>query len=219
MLSAANKVRPLPPKTSVEEEYDEDDDEAIKIDSILPSLLEQMDPAEDTACLEEAMQGIKRLEKLRTQQQTDAHDAIKKLSRELDAAKRAAADVDAASDAMKIENDARIAQLEQEKYAIGKKMHDDEKSVANLDARKRELLAQLEELTANEEAEAARPPDESELKLSIYQNLGLELVYEDGKVARCHVLSTTKQDITTLEMTDVKYSNFFYANVLWDMCS
>ncbi|KAJ3014328.1 UNVERIFIED_CONTAM: hypothetical protein HDU68_000335 [Siphonaria sp. JEL0065] len=206
-------------QTQQDEELDDFDDETIKIDTILPSLLEQLDASADVETLRDIVEGVERLDALRHKQQLDAFDVIKKLSRELEATKCAVEDAKQESNRIKDETNVKIAALERQKLMIGKAIHEEEKSLASLEARKRELLAQLEELKANEEKEAARPPDESVLKLSIYQNLGIDLVYENDKIVRCLVRSATKNDINPLEMTDTKYSNYFYANVLWSMCS
>ncbi|ORY42002.1 kinetochore-Ndc80 subunit Spc24 [Rhizoclosmatium globosum] len=117
-------------------------------------------------------------------------------------------------------NAAKVAVLEDQQYIIGKKIHEHEKSVTSLEATKRHLLIDLEQLKAKEAAEAALPPDESLLKLNIYKSLGIDLVYnENQEVIRCLVRSVEKNGITPVEMEGAKFSDFFYSNVLWEMMS
>ncbi|KAJ3074789.1 kinetochore-associated Ndc80 complex subunit spc24 [Podochytrium sp. JEL0797] len=205
--------------TSTFTDDDHSDDEAIKMDAILPSLLEQMDPAEDVACLRDVVQGLAATKALRAKQLKDDMAVLKRLSAELEAAHRTNEQALKKRELTKKDHAANLAALEDEKYTVVKSMHDLEKSVASLEAQKRDLLVELEALKKAEDEEEMMPPDESVLKLSIYQSLGIDLVYENDKVVRCLVRSVNKNDITPLEINDSKFSNFYYANMLWDMCS
>ncbi|KAJ3093613.1 kinetochore-associated Ndc80 complex subunit spc24 [Physocladia obscura] len=194
-----------------------DDVDSFQIDTVLSTLLTQLDAAEDAVVLSEISAAEKTLLDLRRAQSDDALNLLKNLSRELEAAKRAKEAAEAARIVNQNAHNLQMSVLENEKFGMAKKIHEEEKSLAALEARKRELTAELEELQIREEAEAARPPDESILKLAIYKNLGIDLVYEDGQIVRCLVRSVDKKDISVLELQDTKYSNFFYSNILWTM--
>ncbi|KAJ3392940.1 ribosome biosynthesis protein rrb1 [Entophlyctis sp. JEL0112] len=208
---------------SPEAENDHNDDvatadsDAIQIEAVLAPLLAQMDPAEDCTILKDIETSTQRLAAVRKAQLDDEINALKKLSRELDAAKRAKETADAARVVNHSAHLAKVAMLdgvymttgvlEDHKFSIVKKIHEDEKTVSGLDGRRRALLAELEELTLAEKAEANTPPDESVLKLAMYKNLGIDLVYEGERVVRCLVRSVNNKDIVPLEMENSSNSS------------
>ncbi|KAI8614962.1 Spc24 subunit of Ndc80-domain-containing protein [Chytriomyces sp. MP71] len=215
MLTSASAHSHLPRRSSGGGEVVEGESEAsvhaIEVTQLLPSLLEQLSVDDDAATLRDTAAACERLRALRATQGRDAIESLRKLSRELEAAKRLQEVAQTEHADKRRAYQGRVAHLEEQKYGIAKKIHEKEKAIAMLDARKRELLAELEEVKALEEKECARPPEESVLKLSIYKSLGIDLVYEDEKPVRALVRSVDKNDIQVLEL-DPKFSRFYYAN-------
>ncbi|KAJ3283241.1 kinetochore-associated Ndc80 complex subunit spc24 [Rhizoclosmatium sp. JEL0117] len=202
-----------------------DSDLSIEIEegtafSLLSAVAAQLDGDDESASLQSALATAKKTVDARANQKKDAAESLRQLSLALENAKTAANEAAAQRTLTKQENAAKVAVLEDQQYIIGKKIHEHEKSVTSLEATKRHLLIDLEQLKAKEAAEAALPPDESLLKLNIYKSLGIDLVYnENQEVIRCLVRSVEKNGITPVEMEGAKFSDFFYSNVLWEMMS
>ncbi|TPX68602.1 hypothetical protein SpCBS45565_g03004 [Spizellomyces sp. 'palustris'] len=85
--------------------------------------------------------------------------------------------------------------------------------------RELELQNELAVLEREERTEAEMPPTEQRLKLELFRSLGIELQRSDvGEFTKCKVRCYPRHDIQILEFED-KFSRYFYANMLWDMCS
>ncbi|KAJ3258029.1 kinetochore-associated Ndc80 complex subunit spc24 [Chytriomyces hyalinus] len=200
------------------ESLEMDHDTESAFESIVPHLLEQLDVLEDAASLSSYLSTLNTLTHEREAAKQDAMDTLKRLSLSLEKAKRETEAAQAAHAAHKHANHVELASIEDARFRIAKQIQAEEKSISTLESRRAALLSELEALKAEEELEASRPPDESVLKLNMYKSLGIDLVYENDTIVRCHVRSVKKNDIMPLDLS-VHYSRYFYANILWEMCS
>ncbi|KAJ3332796.1 kinetochore-associated Ndc80 complex subunit spc24 [Blyttiomyces sp. JEL0837] len=185
---------------------------------LLTGLLKCLEPSNDIANLNEIDAYIAQTNEIRGRQLADALDVLKKTNRELETLKRQA--IKAEHDRDEEGHKVRMSNFEAQKYVHARGLQDEEKIVESLESKRRELLNELAVVKLEEASEDNRPPDETILKLSVYKQLGIDTVEdENGKIVRCIVQSVGKNDITPLELNDEKYSSFFYANILWEMCS
>ncbi|KAJ1551736.1 hypothetical protein HK405_013941 [Cladochytrium tenue] len=113
-----------------------------------------------------------------------------------------------------------MAALDARRFDAARGLHDEDAATDALEARIRAVAADLADLADLEAREDARPPDESTGKLAIYTSLGITLVRDpNGVLRRCHVQSHESNDIAPVDFDDPKCSRFYYANLIWDLCS
>ncbi|KAJ3192237.1 kinetochore-associated Ndc80 complex subunit spc24 [Irineochytrium annulatum] len=186
-------------------------------ETYLPTILAHLDPTDDVRVLGSIRANIRSAEELRARQCQDGLELLKKLGRDCDAAKRSAHRPNRAIEAE--EHQRRMAALDNDKYSKAKGIRGLEEELERLEARRRELASELAKVAEQEKKYDEMPPPDDAVKLTIYKNLGIHLITDDNdKVVECRVHSQFKNDVETLQVND-KFSRFFYANSLWEMCS
>ena len=122
-----------------------------------------------------------------------------------------------------------VERLETEESELKSCIQDSNGSIQSLSLEIESLQRELAILEREERIESEAPPNQEmyvialtkfSVKLSIYRSLGIDLLENatGDAFTQCQIRSSPKNDIHTLDF-DPKFSRFFYANLLWDMCT
>ncbi|KAI8854317.1 Spc24 subunit of Ndc80-domain-containing protein, partial [Chytridium lagenaria] len=203
-------LKPPPPQPQ-----DDDNDPRL----ILPIILAQLDPTEDLTIISDIKRTLLTTEKLRQKTSNDTMDLLRSLSRDIDGVKRETGQMNRFVAEKEHRN--RLALLDSKKFSTAKEIQDIHEIVEHLEEEKRQLTKELVELQKLENEEFRRKPDENGLRLQIFTQLGITAVVDDvtGNITKCLVSSSYKNEMTLIDINDETYSKYYYANVLWDMCS
>ncbi|KAJ1985618.1 putative kinetochore protein spc24 [Dimargaris cristalligena] len=143
-------------------------------------------------------------------------DILKALSRKLENLKADASRPQVGDDGLT--HTERLVNLDRDKFNTAKSINELESVINSLNVTVEQLKDQSDKLD-HRDVEKELPADSTILKLQIYRSLGIELLPDKtGKFAKARICCNSKNDVHTVVIDD-KYSNFFYANYLWDMCT
>ncbi|KND03755.1 uncharacterized protein SPPG_01210 [Spizellomyces punctatus DAOM BR117] len=181
------------------------------------TLMEGMNPSQDAALIRSIDDMMRKTEDERTKVAEDARATLKALSRQLQLAKENA---ERPKRELEVHQHAdRMVTLDREKYTVARNIADIDATIESLECQLSQLQNELVVLEREERTEAEMPPTEQRLKLELFRSLGIELQRSDaGEFTKCKVRCYPRHDIQILEFED-KFSRYFYANMLWDMCS
>ncbi|KAJ3035223.1 kinetochore-associated Ndc80 complex subunit spc24 [Rhizophlyctis rosea] len=180
------------------------------------TLTDNLNGPQDAAKIRSIHSYLARAQDARAKEVNDIQGLLKALSRQLEIAKESADRP--ARELSATQYVQRMANLDNERASVAKDLAEGEASMGALEDELRRLEEEREAWMREMEKDANLPPDEQILKLQIYRSLGIEFEKnESGAFCKGIVRSTKSKDIHTYDL-DPKYSNFFYANVLWDLC-
>ncbi|KAJ3214690.1 kinetochore-associated Ndc80 complex subunit spc24 [Dinochytrium kinnereticum] len=194
---------------ATQQQYDDDNDPH----SVLSTILAHMDPSQELATISEIRKALMATEKHRMKNSNDAIELLRSLSREIDNVKKETQKTN--RPLAEAEHRNRIAALDSKKFSTAKEIQD----IHEIE-QKRQLSKALMELKARENEEYGRAPGENAYKVEIFRQLGVTAIDDgNGQYKKFIVSSLQRNDVEEVEINDSTYSNFYYANVLWDLCS
>ncbi|KAL3898896.1 MAG: hypothetical protein SGCHY_002422 [Lobulomycetales sp.] len=214
------------PAQAVEEDFDElEEDQVFQIGSHMPSLLAQLDASTDLLLLKDIDSTILSTNDLRSKKLQAAMDTARALERSI-ASQRQSAERYHAKETRLQEHNAQMAQLERDRLADESACSDLRDSVSQLQFSLSRAQEALRSLDAQVEAESSLPPDETLLKLKLARGLGVSLIEApvDGessglrRYVKAHVVSESRGQVANVDFDDARYSPFYYANLLWELC-
>ncbi|KAJ3414982.1 hypothetical protein HDV05_005813 [Chytridiales sp. JEL 0842] len=126
---------------------------------VLPSLFKHLDPSADIQVVKEIESVMATTHQLRQKQTMDSIDVLKKVSRDLEAAKRQLQSSNRTAE--EESHRTRMATLDTQKFQTAKGIQDEEKTIESLEVRYRELMGELEEVKRLEKEEEERGAEES----------------------------------------------------------
>ncbi|KAI9203864.1 Spc24 subunit of Ndc80-domain-containing protein [Polychytrium aggregatum] len=113
----------------------------------------------------------------------------------------------------------KIIELGRNQLNTEKTTQDIEKAIGDMEEQYRLMTEEMNRLEEEERTLRNQPPPAAGLKLNIYRKLGVDMIEDArGHFSSCQVRSPIQNDIHTVEF-DPQYSQFFYANYIWELAS
>ncbi|CCG84565.1 protein of unknown function [Taphrina deformans PYCC 5710] len=151
----------------------------------------------------------------RQKRRQESRNVLLDLSRTLENAKSR---LQVTRSSTEIDHDAMMNSLDREKFGLAKGINDLESKNHVLESHLRRLQDEVENMDEDVSKEpAAFDHDESTvLKLSVFRDLGISLIEEQGTYGRAVIRSANGKDV---HMVSLDKNGGSYANHLWDLCS
>ncbi|TPX32294.1 hypothetical protein SmJEL517_g04581 [Synchytrium microbalum] len=184
---------------------------------LVPELLQHLSPREDTSIISDILDNERKTSELRARQHEHTRIVLATLAQRLQDAQTR--QLNASTEASSLKYSVESSKLESQQTNVKHELNSIHQSIGDLEERYQAYLQEMQALEEEERVEAGVPPDPSLLKLHILKSLGVEMMTDDkGVYTHAHTRSVGHNDIVVTPF-EAKYSDKYYADLLWEACS